>query len=756
VDSVRKGEAQVGGKSRQLASENGLDESTSSDSEQVSQKAVDPTSQIYAAEIEPEDQLLECLIFLTEYYSRPKSREVLRAGLPLDGPYFTPSNFVDAAQRSGFRSRVVKRSINSISKDVLPAVLALKEGEACVLLEFVDKDTLRLMLPETGGGSVDAKISTIEAIYSGYAIFIRPEILANQDTSTRRKSGQSWFWGTIAKNWWAYFQVGIAALVINIFGLASPLFIMNVYDRVIPNAAIDTLFVLAFGMATVVGTELILKSLRAYFIDSAGKKTDVIVASRIFDQVLDMRMESRPGSAGAFANTLQQFETLRDFFTSATLATLVDLPFVIIFIFVLWLVAGPLALVLAVAVPIILLYGFILQFPLSSVVRKHFEESERKAGVLVETIYGLEVIKSVGGEGRMRALWQQLVGVTALSSQKSRFISMSAVNFASFVQQMTTIAVVIYGVNLVTNGDMSVGGLIAAVMLGGRALGPLGQVAQLLTRFHQSRASLQALNGIMAAPVERPAEISFVNRPDIFGDIEFKDVSFTYPEAVDQALKGISFSIKAGDRVGIIGRVGSGKSTVSKLLLKLYEPESGTILVDGTDIRQIDPVDLRRNMGYVLQDPFLFRGTVHNNITVGGPIVDDSAVLEAAKLSGINEFIDKTSLGYDLPVGERGDGLSGGQRQAVTIARALLRSPNILVMDEPTSSMDIRSEELLKRNLNDYLKDKTLILVTHRASLLSLVDRVIILDGGTVVADGPRDEIVAALAAGKVGTAENH
>lgn len=751
--SVRTDEIQDGGKSRQLESENGLDESTSSDTDKASQEAVDPTRQIYAAETEPEDQLLECLKFLTEYYSRPKSKEVLRAGLPLTGPYFTPSNFVDAAQRSGFRSRVVKRSIKSISKDVLPAVLALKEGEACVLLEFIDKDTVRLMLPETGGGSVDARLSTIDAMYSGYAIFIRPEIFANQDTSARRKSGQSWFWGTIAKNWWAYFQVGVAALVINLFGLASPLFIMNVYDRVIPNAAIDTLFVLALGMATIVGTDLLFKSLRAYFIDSAGKKTDVIVASRIFDQVLDMRMECRPGSAGAFANTLQQFDTLRDFFTSATLATLVDLPFVFIFIFVLWLIAGPVALVLAVAVPIILIYGFILQFPLSSVVRKHFEESERKHGILVEAIYGLEVIKSVGAEGRMRALWQQLVGVTAISSQKSRFISMSGVNFAGFVQQMTTIAVVIIGVHLVASGDMSVGGLIATVMLGGRALAPLGQVAQLLTRFHQSRASLRALNGIMAAPVERPAEKSFVNRPDIFGDLEFKDVSFSYPESVDQALKGINFSIKAGEHVGIIGRVGSGKTTVAKLLLNLYEPESGSILVDGTDIRQIDPVDLRRNMGYVPQDPFLFRGTIHNNITVGGPLVDDSAVLESAKLAGLDEFIGKTSLGYDLPVGERGDGLSGGQRQAVTIARALLKSPNILVLDEPTSSMDIRSEELLKRNLTDYLKDRTLILVTHRASLLSLVERIIILDEGTVVADGPRDEIVAALAAGKIGTA---
>ena len=701
----------------------------------------------------PEDPLLECLAFLTRHHGRPRTPDVLKAGLPMAEARTAPALFVRAAERAGFRARIVKRRLGAIPRHVLPSVVTFKDGGAGVLISYEGRDKARVMLPETGGGVEEMALADLTKIYTGYAIFVRPEVRLDLEREDDTPRPRAWFWGALAKNWWTYVQEGIAAVFINLFALASPLFIMTVYDRVIPNNAVETLWVLALGVGTVVVFDLLLKSLRAYFIDVAGKRADVVVACRLFDQVLDMRLAARPASAGAFANILREFETVRDFFTSATLATLVDLPFALLFILVLWLIAGPVAMVLLVAVPVVLLYGLIIQWPLHRVVRRHFREAEQKHGVLVETIYGLETLKAAAAESRMRHLWEGVVGLTASSSQKARAWSQSGINFSSWAQQITSICVVVFGVHLIARGEMTVGGLIACVMLGGRALQPLAQVANLLTRMHQSITSLKALDQIMRAPVERPTSANFVHRPEIKGAIAFEDVTFAYPNAEQPALNGINFSIDAGEHVGIIGRVGSGKTTIAKLILGLYQPQEGKILVDGTDMAQIDPVDLRRHIGYVPQDPFLFRGSVRDNITAAEPSADDAAVIRAAELAGIDEFIRQTPVGYDLPVGERGDGLSGGQRQAITIARAVLRRPNVLVLDEPTSSMDSRSEDALKTCLRDYLEGRSLVLVTHRASLLSFVKRVIILDRGRVVADGPREEILKALTAGQVPTA---
>ena len=699
-----------------------------------------------------EDPLLECLEFLTRHHGRPRTGEVLKAGLPdSDGPLM-PRLFVRAAERAGFRARVVRRRLAAIGKHVLPAVLILDEGRASVLLEYAEGAKIRVFSPETGGAVELLDIDDLKDSYTGYVILVRPEArLGIKDGADDIPRPRAWFWGTISRNWWSYVQVLVAAALINLFALTTPLFIMTVYDRVIPNNAFETLYVLALGVGMVLGFDFLMKSLRGYFIDAAGKRADVMLACRIFDQVLDMRVEAKPASAGAFANTLREFETIRDFFTSATLATFVDLPFIVLFIAVIWLISGPVALVLAVAVPVVLFFGMLIQIPLNVVVRRNLREAEHKHGVLVETISGLETIKSIGAEGRMRRLWEDVVGLTASSSQKSRALSLSAVNFAALVQQLTSVDVVVYGVHLVAAGEMTVGALIACVILGSRAIAPLGQVAQLLTRFHQSMVSLKALDRLMNSPVERPPSKSFLHRPTLKGAIAFNDVGFTYPERDTPALIGVGFTIGAGERVGLIGRVGSGKSTVAKLILGLFEPSAGAITIDGTDIRQIDPIDLRKAIGYVPQDQFLFRGTIHDNITAAAPHADDDAALRAAGLAGIDDFVNRNPLGYDVAVGERGEGISGGQHQAVTIARALIRDPGILVLDEPTNAMDSRSESALARRLGEYLSGRTLVLMTHRASLLPLVDRVIVLDDGRVVADGPRAKVMEALAAGRIG-----
>ncbi len=399
------------------------------------------------------DPLLECLVFLTKFHGRPRSADSLMAGLPYSGDQMTPTLFLKVAERAEFHAAVNERVLSKVSDHVLPVILAFKDETYGVLLERLDNGRVKIMLPELGGSIEELPLSEVSERYSGYALFLRPHYKLDR---VRKRDDipkpSSWFWGALYKHWWSYAQVGLAAIFINLFALVSPIFTMTIYDRVVPNNAIDTLWVLASGVAVVVIFDLILKTLRAYFIDSAGKKADVTIACRVFDQVLDMRMESRPASAGAFANTLKEFESLRDFFTSATLVALVDLPFVFLFVLVLWLISGPVALVLLVIIPAVLIYGALIQIPLNKVVKKNFKETEQRHGVLVETINGLETIKSIGAESRMRELWEGVVGLTARSAQKARALSTSSANFTGMATQLNSVAVIIYGVYLIAEG----------------------------------------------------------------------------------------------------------------------------------------------------------------------------------------------------------------------------------------------------------------------------------------------------------------
>jgi ATP-binding cassette subfamily C protein LapB len=450
---------------------------------------------------------------------------------------------------------------------------------------------------------------------------------------------------------------------------------------------------------------------------------------------------------------LREFEALREFFTSGTLIALVDLPFIFLFLGVIWLIGGELAFVPMVAVPLVFLVGLCLQFPLRRVIEKTQREANQKHAILVETIDGLETIKASAAEGRIQRAWERFSGLTAESSGKARFLSGLAVTFAQTSIQFSTVLVVVAGVYLIAEGELTMGALVAVTILTGRALAPLGAVAGMLTRLQQSRVALKALDEIMKRPLERPPGKSFLHRPRLRGEIAFQDIDFSYPDQQTPALNGCSFKILPGERVGILGRIGSGKSTVARLMLGLYEQQRGTILVDGTDLRQIDPADLRRNIGYVSQDNYLFFGSVRDNIAFGAPHLDDEAVIRAAGIAGVSEFLRVHPHGYDLQVGERGMSLSGGQRQAVVVARALVLDPPIVVLDEPTSHMDNSTEAAMKERLEPVLAGKTVLLITHRSSMLSLVDRLIVLDRGKVVADGPKDEVVQALKGGRIKVA---
>lgn len=667
------------------------------------------------------DPMLECLAFLTRLHGRPKSVSVLMSGLPVSEGRVTVDMFQRAAARAGLEARLIKRRLGRIHAWTLPAVVLLDQGNAAVLLERKDDGTCVLVLPEAGDATVEIARADLEKRYSGFAILVKPAFrFTGRDQSVALAATRSWFWGTLAENWWTYAQVVIASVLINLFALANPMFTMIVYDRVLPNNAVET--------------------------------ADVILACRIFDQVLDLKISHRPQSSGAFASMLREFESVRDFFTSATLAAFIDLPFALLFVGVIALINVQLGIFLAAVVVVVLLWGLFIQIPIARSVRTQMTQGEHKHGVLVESLSGIETIKVVGAEGRMRSLWERVVGENASLGQRTRLFNNLGINFVHVVQQGTAIMVVLIGVFLVKDGLLTAGGLIASVILSGRAIGPMAQVAQLMMRFHQASSSLKSLNKLMESPVERPAEASFVHRPALNGGIDFQNVTFAYPDTTFDVLRDLSFSIAPGERVGIIGRVGSGKSTIAKLLVGLYAPASGAVLLDGTDLRQIEPSDTWANIGFVPQDLFLFRGTIKENIAIAKPHADDEEIATVVKTVGLQDFITGHPMGYDLPVGERGDGLSGGQRQAVALARALLKRPNMLVLDEPTSSMDTSSEKHVIDTLPTYLRDKTIVLITHRVSLLQLVDRLIVLDQGRVVADGPRQEVLESLASVRIGT----
>ncbi|MFC4273434.1 type I secretion system permease/ATPase [Sneathiella chungangensis] len=698
-----------------------------------------------------QDPLLGCLAALTKLFDDPRTPDALIYGLPLEDNKLTPSLFVRAAERVGISARITNRKLENIPDVVLPCVILLNGRRACVLLER-DNGRAKVIFPETGEGTDSLPLKELEDLYVGYAILTRPNFKyrVDKDEKLLQRTG-SWFWGTMWQFWPTFVQVLIAAFLINSFALASPLFIMNVYDRVVPNRALETLWVLAIGVITVIGFDLLLKTLRAYFVDNAGKRADILLSSRIFEQVLNLQVKARPASAGAFANHLREFETLRDFFTSVTVTALVDLPFLAIFLFIIYLIGGPLFIVPAVAIPIVLFVGLFLQWPMRRAVAKTSEEAAQKHGVIIETISALDTVKSMGIEGHMQKEWERFVGKTAQTSVAARFFAGLGINLSAAAMQLVTVGVVVYGVILMGEPDSSitVGALIACTILTGRTMAPLGQIAGLLTRLNQAMVALKGLNKIMSLPVERGAEKRQLSRPNIRGDIEFKDVTFKYPGSDLPSLNNVSFKIRAGEKVGIIGPVGSGKTTISRLLINLYEPDEGAVLIDGTDIRQIDPSDIRRSIGSVMQDITLFQATVRQNITMGHPQADDEMILNAAKLSGVHDFISKHPHGYDLHVGEKGATMSGGQRQAIGLARAFLPNPPILMLDEPTSSMDLNSERRLIARLKNYMEGKTVLLVTHRTSLFSLVDRIIVLGNGKVAADGPRDEILKLGQSGK-------
>lgn len=701
------------------------------------------------------DPLLDCLVELVRIHGRPATHAALSAGLPLSKEGLTPALFARAAARVGFSAKVVRRPLEKIDQALLPVIILLQGNEACLLLGWDDNTgQARLLFPETGQGAVAMPREELASRYAGVAIFSRPHFRFDQRTPALVNVPQRhWFWGAILEQRTIFKDVLAAALLINLFGLAMPLFTMNVYDRVVPNFAEETLWVLAASVTLVLGLDYAIRLMRGHFVDLASARVDLKLSALIMERVLGMHMSQRPVSVGAFASNLRSFETVRDFIASATVTALVDLPFTLLFLLVLAWISWPLVFPPLIGMIAVVVYSYIVQHKMRELSETTFRASAMRNATLVESLTGLETIKAHGAESQMQAKWEKATAFLARVSGQLRLLSSSSQNGAASLQQFVNVVIVTAGVYLIHEHMLSMGGLIAATTLASRAMAPLGQVVGLLLQFQNAKTALAALEKVVGTPGERGNEGMFVHRPEIKGEIEFRDVHFSYPNSRTEALRGVSFRVKPGEKVLVLGRVGSGKSTLQKLILGLFAPNEGAVLLDGVDLRQLDPADIRRNLGYVEQDSLLFYGSLRDNVTIRAPYVDDSTMLAAADMAGLSEFVNRHPDGFDMIVGERGESLSGGQRQGIAIARAVLLDPPVLLLDEPTSSMDFTSEVQIKERIRAYAQHKTMVIVTHRSTLMDLADRIIVMDDGKIVADGPRDKVVAALQTGQIARA---
>ncbi len=702
-------------------------------------------------DIDFQPPLVICLSIISRLLGKPVSSATLKAGIPQQEGVITAASIVRAAERIGFKAKTVHRKTpRSISKLVLPSILLLRGGNACVLLD-TDDNKARVIIPGHGMDETEMPMDKLEEEYTGYAILChRASKLDKRASELKLVKSKRWFWGVMLKFWPIYKHVIGASIMTNLIIVASPLFVMNVYDRVIPNNAIDTLWALAIGIGIAYLFDFLLKNLRSYFVDVAGRNADVLIGSRIMQHLMSARLDHMPESAGAVANNVREFESLREFFSSSSLVALIDMPFLILFIAVIHFIGGPIAWPIFIAVPLVILFGLFLQVPFQHIIENHYKESTQKNALLFEIVHGLETIKTSMAEGRMQARWENVVGMSAQSNSSAKVFANLSITFSVFVTQMVSVAIIIIGVFLISKGELTVGGLIACNILSGRAMAPLSAVAGLLSRFQQSRMALNALDMLMDMPSERPDDKETFHYGEMEASMQLENVSFSYPGTDKAVLNEVNLMLKPGDKVGIVGRTGAGKSTLGKLCVGLYQPVAGSVKVGNIDLRQMDVADLRRKVGYVSQDSLLFYGTLRDNIAFGLPEADDQSIKFAADVAGVNDFVTDHPAGFGMMVGERGSSLSGGQRQAVSVARAILPDPEILIMDEPSSNMDNQSEYRLKSKLEPYIKDKTVIVITHRHSMLDLVDRLVIMDKGRIVVDGPKQAVLDGLRSGKI------
>ena len=710
-------------------------------------RRLSPLVTVQRPPVADDDPWLLALAYVARHYGRSYTAAELAAGGKAGGEAL----LLRAAERIGFVVAEERWAVDRLPNYALPALLPLTDGRVVVLLR---RHGRRVEVYEARSGAASrhsVRLADLAVAAEERLLFLRPRHYLDQLEA--EESGRHWFAGAFWRNGWVYGNAVLAALFVNLLALAVPLFVMTVYDRVVPNQAMETLSVLAIGVGGAALFDFLLRLLRSYLVDVAGRRLDFTLGRRLFQRVLGMRLGAYRGGAGSLAATLREFDFLRDFLGSATMTVLADLPFVLLFLAIIWLIGGPLVLVPLAALPAVAGIALLVQIPLARLVRQSLAENQARQTHLYEVLQGLETVKAVRAEAWAERRWSELLARSALSQGKTRFWTGLSATATQTAQILVTVGLIVVGVLRIGEEALTLGGLIACVLLANRVLAPLAQISGVLTRWQQARQALAALDAVMQLPLERAPAESRVHRPTLSGTVEFAEVSFSYPGADLRALDSVSFALAAGERVALVGRVGSGKTTLLKLAQGLHLPDSGLVRVDAIDLRQLEPSDLRRQVGYVPQQVALFRGTIRDNIALGAPEAGDEAILAAAELIGLGDLIRQAPRGLDQDVGEQGFALSGGQRQLIALARAIVQRPPILLLDEPTSGLDALAERAVIDALRGRLSQSTLLLATHRLPLFQLVDRLIVLDRGRVLADGPREEVLKRLGAGRLAAA---
>ncbi len=691
-----------------------------------------------------QDLLLDCLEFAAQKLGSGFSRRGAVTGLPLVESRLTRDLLPRAAARQGFLCEVRRIAIPRIPLLSLPAILLLKSESACVLVSAQKKKTYAVYVPERG--EIETwNYGVLKERYAGHTAFVAA---AEAGELGAGRNSPAWFTKALSSGWTTWLQILLTAFLVNLLGLALPLFTMNVYDRVIPNMAFPTLWALAIGVFLALLIDSALRQFRAILLDSTGRRIDLRVSADIFEHAMATSLGAQKASSGAVASQIREFDAVREFFTSSSIIAITDLLFIALSLWVLWLLAGEIAFIPLLAVPLVIGVTLLLQIPLSRFSRITQNHASRRHSVLVESLVGIESIKAANAEGVVQRKWEDALAATARANSSSRKWSSFALYFTSVVQQAVSILIIVWGVVLIYQGNLSIGALIAASLLSSRILSPLGNIAMTLARGQQAISALRGIGSLMQLPRDGPAG-RFAGPTVLSACVEFRKVTFNYPGQQRAALSNISFKISAGERVGIIGKVGSGKTTIGRLLAGLYTASQGTVLVSDADTRAFDPAELRAGVGFVSQDPELFTGTLRDNIVMGRPGASQEAVNAVVKEAGLAELIASHPSGMLMEIGERGKSLSGGQRQAVAIARILLRDTKILFLDEPSSALDSVSELSLVKQLTNWSEapGRTLIICSHRSAMLNAADRLLVINDGALIADGPKADVLDKLGA---------
>lgn len=691
------------------------------------------------------DQLTACVAQLAEHFGLAFSAGLL-VTLARDPKGRLPFHQAGAAlELAGLHSEQVHTRKLPLTGAPYPALIGLSGGQCAVIHELAGDDLLVWRPGATD--KVWLPHAEIAAEFTGefLSVFGDPDSLRDRDLPWHAKGRHHWFWSELRKERHAFRPVLLASLLINLLAIALPLFSMNVYDRVIPNRAVSTLWVLALGVMMAFALDYALRRARTNVIDEIGRRLDLRLSQKIYGRLLATPLANKQGNTGALAARVSEYATVRDFFASTTIVLMVDLVFMVVFVAVIAYIAGWLAMVPLTAILLMAIAGFRLQRKVVDAARDAQADTGLQQTLLVESIAGMETLKSMAGEGSMISRWYRLAEIGGNSQQRLRNISSQAVGLASTFQQLSTIALIIGGYYLFDAGTITMGAIIAIVMLASRSLSPAGQIAFLLTRGRQAKETLDSIERLFAVNDERRQGSLSAPATIRSATIKLENLEFRYPDAQQPALDQINLSIRPGERIAVIGRVASGKSTLGRLLCGLYQPTEGAMLIDGIDSRQFRPHDIRETFRYVGQDANLFTGTVKDNLTLGRGDIGDDALVHALKVTGADTFLSRDASGFDRMVGEHGRRLSGGQRSFLALARAFVTPARLLYLDEPTGAMDSQTEKLFVDRLSQSLTEgQTLIVSTHRPALFSLCDRLIVMDNGRIVADGPKNEIIAA------------